>query len=149
MRFRRNLKDEKTFKIAAIFYLIAWVIILVIYCFTKEKELIGLSITCLLISPFYFYITHVLRNSYVEFQKAKILLLNYKSSNIVIDIADVILILIPSEKALKNRFKSNDIIIKGKNGSNIISYSIKIEKYIIENIKVEINYYDNYSKVIK
>ena len=149
MRFRRNLKDEKTFKIAAIFNLIAWVIILVIYCFTKEKELIGLSIACLLISPVYFYITHVLRNSHVEFQKDKILLLNYKSSNIVIDIADVILILIPSEKALKNRFKSNDIIIKGKNGINVISYSIEIEKYIIENIKVEINYYDNYSKVIK
>ena len=40
-------------------------------------------------------------------------------------------------------------INKRKDIHNVISYSKEIEEYIIENLKANILYYDNYSKVIK
>ena len=53
------------------------------------------------------------------------------------------------EKALKSKVKENPIIIKHKDKQNIISYSVEIEEYIKNNLNVNIEYYDKYSKAIK
>lgn len=149
MKFRRNTKDEKTFKIAAIFFLVLFIILLVIYLFTNEVLSIQFGSVSVLIIPLYFYISYTLKNSFIEFKSDQIILINHKSNNIVIKLSEINEILIPSQKALKNKFKANNIIIKRKDIHNVISYSKEIEEYIIENLKVNILYYDNYSKVIK
>lgn len=149
MKFRRNTKDEKTFKIAAIFFLVLFIILLVIYLFTNEVLSIQFGSVSALIIPLYFYISYTLKNSFIEFKSNQIILINHKSNNIVIELSEINEILIPSQKALKNKFKANNIIIKRKDIHNVISYSKEIEEYIIENLKVNILYYDNYSKVIK
>ena len=149
MKFKRNAKDEKIFKIVAIFFLVLFIIFLVIYLFTNEVLSIQLGSVTALISPLYFYISYTLKNSFVEFKSDQIILINHKSNNIVIELSEINEILIPSQKALKNKFKANNIIIKRKDIHNVISYSKEIEEYIIENFKANILYYDNYSKVIK
>lgn len=149
MKFRRNLKDEKVFKSAAIFFLIIVVVLTLIYVFTQEKELIRFILGLLLVSPLYFYISFILKNSYVEINKDKIVLINHKSNNIEIIVSEIQSILIPSEKALKSKVKANPIIIKHKDKQNIISYSVEIEEYIKNNLNVNIEYYDKYSKAVK
>ena len=64
-------------------------------------------------------------------------------------VSEIQSILIPSEKAVKNKVKANPIIIKHKDMQNIISYSVEIEEYIKNNLNVNIEYYDKYSKAIK
>ena len=149
MKFRSNAKDEKLFKIVAILFSVLFIILLVIYFFTNEILLIRFVFLSALIIPLYFYISYILKNSFVEFKTDQIILINYKSNNIVIELSEINEILIPSQKALKSKFKANDIIIKRKDIHNVISYSKDIEEYIIENLKVNILYYDNYSKAIK
>lgn len=149
MKFRRNLKDEKVFKSAAIFFLIIVVVLTLIYIFTQEKVLIRFILGLLLVSPLYFYTSFILKNSYVEINKDKIVLRNHKSNNIEIIVSEIQSILIPSEKALKSKVKDNPIIIKHKDKQNIISYSVEIEEYIKNNLNVNIEYYDKYSKAIK
>lgn len=149
MKFRRNLKDEKVFKSAAIFFLIIVVVLTLIYIFTQEKVLIRFILGLLLVSPLYFYTSFILKNSYVEINKDKIVLINHKSNNIEIIVSEIQSILIPSEKALKSKVKDNPIIIKHKDKQNIISYSVEIEEYIKNNLNVNIEYYDKYSKAIK
>ena len=149
MKFKRNAKDEKIFKIVAIFFLVLFIIFLVIYLFTNEVLSIQLGSVTALIIPLYFYISYTLKNSFVEFKSDQIILINHKSNNIVIELSEINEILIPSEKAVKNKFNANNIIIKRKDIHNVISYSKEIEEYIIENLKANILYYDNYSKVIK
>lgn len=149
MKFRRNLKDEKVFKSAAIFFLIIVVLLIFIYIFTQEKVLIRFILGLLLVSPLYFYISFILKNSYVEINKDKIVLINRKSNNIEIIVSEIQGILIPSEKAVKNKAKDNPIIIKHKDKQNIISYAVEIEEYIKNNLNVNIEYYDKYSKAIK
>lgn len=149
MKFRRNLKDEKVFKSVAIFSLIIVVVLTLIYIFTQEKVLIRFILGLLLVFPLYFYISFILKNSYVEINKDKIVLINYKSNNIEIIVSEIQSILIPSEKAVKNKVKDNPIIIKHKDKQNIISYSVEIEEYIKNNLNVNIEYYDKYSKAIK
>ena len=149
MKFRRNLKDEKVFKSVAIFCLIIVVVLTLIYIFTQEKVLIRFILGLLLVSPLYFYISFILKNTYVEINKDKIVLINHKSNNIEIIVSEIQSILIPSEKAVKNRVKDNPIIIKHKDKQNIISYSVEIEEYIKNNLNVNIEYYDKYSKAIK
>lgn len=149
MKFRRNLKDEKVFKSAAIFFLIIVVVLTLIYIFTQEKVLIRFILGLLLVSPLYFYTSFILKNSYVEINKDKIVLINHKSNNIEIIVSEIQSILIPSEKAVKSKVKDNPIIIKHKDKQNIISYSVEIEEYIKNNLNVNIEYYDKYSKAIK
>ena len=82
----------------------------------------------LLVSPLYFYISFLLKNSYVEINKDKIVLINHKSNNIEIIVSEIQSILIPSEKSVKSKVKGNPIIIKHKDKQNIISYSVEIEE---------------------
>lgn len=150
MKFRRNIKEEKTFKFTAIVFLIIFIILLVICLFTDDTVIsIRFGSLSALIIPLYFYISHILKHSFIEFKTDKIILINHKSNNIVIELSEIKEILIPSQNALKNKFKANNIIIKRKDLNNVVSYSKEIEEYIIENLKVTIIYYDNYSKAIK
>lgn len=149
MKFRRNSKEEKLFKIVAVIGLLLLIILFILYLITSNEELLDLIIPLLFISPMYFFITYLIRNSFVEFQNDKITLVNGKFRSIEINISDIESILIPSPAAFKSKIKDYPIILKRKENRNIISYSQEIEKYIEENIEVNIVYYDNYSKAIK
>ena len=69
--------------------------------------------------------------------------------NIEINIDEIKMIKIPSEKALKRKMRDNKIIIKRMDVDNVLSYSVELEKYIKENMEVEISYYDNYAEALK
>ena len=139
MKFRRNTKDEKTFKIAAIFFLVLFIILLVIYLFTNEVLSIQFGSVSVLIIPLYFYISYTLKNSFIEFKSDQIILINHKSNNIVIKLSEINEILIPSQKALKNKFKANNIIIKRKNLDTFYCTKISSLKWQRYTIIIQLN----------
>ena len=149
MKFRRNVKEEKLFHKVALLSLIAEIVLVISYLITFNKELIRFIILLLFVFPLYFVIVHLLRKSFVEFQKDKIVLINGNGMNIVININEVKVILFPSSKALKSKMKENAIVIKRSTMNNIISYNLEIENYIKNNYDLEIAYYDNYTQAIK
>lgn len=150
MRFRRNISAHKIFNAAAIIYLIATIVLLIIYFINHEKTLLRFIILLIFIFPLYFYISYIIKNQYIEFTKDKIIIINHNNvNNFEFNLSEVIVIKIPSQKALKNKFKENAIIIKRPTMVNVISYTKEIETYIKENLKVNIEYYDNYSKALK
>lgn len=150
MRFRRNISAHKTFNAVAIIYLIATIVLLIIYFINHEKTLLRFIILLIFIFPLYFYILYITKNQYIEFTKDKIIIINHNNvNNFEFNLFEIIVIKIPSQKALKNKFKENAIIIKRPTMVNVISYTKEIETYIKENLKVNIEYYDNYSKALK
>ena len=149
MKFRRNIKDEKRSQCTAIGGLILIIILLVIYIITHDNDLLNLIVPALLIPPLFFFISHSMKKQFIEFKENKIILINGNRRDIVIDISEVEIILIPSATALKNKIKDNPIIFKRQEIKNIVSYSGEIEGYIRENLKIDIVYYDDYSKAIK
>ena len=149
MKFRRNIKEEKLFHKVALFSLIAEIVLLAIYFITFNEELVRFILVLLFVFPLYFLIVHLLRKSFVEFQEDKIILINGNGINIVININEIERILIPSSKALESKMKDNAIIIKRVGVDNIISYSLEIESYIKNNYKIDVEYYDNYTRAIK
>lgn len=150
MRFRRNISAHKIFNAAAIIYLIATIVLLIIYFINHEKTLLRFIILLIFIFPLYFYILYITKNQYIEFTKDKIIIINHNNvNNFEFNLFEIIVIKIPSQKALKNKFKENAIIIKRPTMVNVISYTKEIETYIKENLKVNIEYYDNYSKALK
>ena len=159
MRFRRNISAQKTFNAVAIISLIATIVLLIIYFINHEKTLLRFIIllyVCLVgnfdsvkVTPS-FNISYITKNQYIEFTKDKIIIINHNNvNNFEFNLSEVIVIKIPSQKALKNKFKENAIIIKRPTMVNVISYTKEIETYIKENLKVNIEYYDNYSKALK
>lgn len=148
MRFRRNIEDEKSCRWIAIFSLIAFIILFVIFLVTFDQDLWGLIIPLLIAVPIFLWISWIMRRHFVEFQKDKLLIINYKRS-LEIPLSDIEVILIPSPKALKRRLNGNNIIIKRKNQKNLISYSAPIEAYIKENLDVSITFYDLYKQAIE
>lgn len=149
MKFRRNIKEEKLFNKVALFSLIAEIVLLTIYFITFNEELVRFILVLLFVFPLYFLLVHFLRKSFVEFQEDKIILINGNGTNIVININEIEKILIPSSKALESKMKNNAIIIKRISVNNIISYNSEIENYIKNNYKIDVEYYDNYTKAIK
>ncbi len=149
MKFRRNIKEEKLFHKVALFSLIAEIVLLTIYFITFNEELVRFILVLLFVFPLYFLLVHLLRKSFVEFQEDKIILINGNGINIVININEIEKILIPSSKALESKMKDNAIIIKRIGVNNIISYNSKIENYIKNNYKIDVEYYDNYTQAIK
>ena len=150
MRFRRNISAQKTFNAVAIISLIATIVLLIIYFINHEKTLLRFIILLFFIFPLYFYISYITKNQYIKFTKDKIIIINHNNvNNFEFNLSEVIVIKIPSQKALKNKFKENAIIIKRPTMVNVISYTKEIETYIKENLKVNIEYYDNYSKALK
>ncbi len=149
MKFRRNIKEEKLFSWVAIGGIVLIVMLLIVYFITRNADLFDLFIPALLVPPLFFFISYMLKKSFVEFKENQIIFVNGNGRNFKINISDIEAILIPSPKALKNKFKDNPIVIVRQEIKNIISYSMEIEKYIKENIKVDIVYYDDYRQAIK
>lgn len=149
MKFRRNVKDEKTFRWVAIGGLVLLAILLVIFVATRDNALLDLIIPAIPISPLCFFISISMRKQFVEFKEDKIVLINGNGRDITIDTSEIETIMIPSAIALKSKIQDNPIILKRREIKNIISYSIEIEEYIKKNLKIDIVYYEKYSMAIK
>lgn len=149
MKFRTNTNEEKLFKKVAIVCLVLFVILLVIYFITSYDELLRLLGPLFLCIPICFSICNLLKKDFVEFSEEKIIFLNHNGVNFEINIEEIKMIKIPSEKALKRKMNDNKIIIKRMDVDNVLSYSVELEKYIKENIEVEISYYDNYAEALR
>ena len=115
MKFRRNISAQKTFNAVAIISLIATIVLLIIYFINHEKTLLRFIILLIFIFPLYFYISYITKNQYIEFTKDKIIIINHNNvNNFEFNLSEVIVIKIPSQKALKNKFKENRRTIKDK-----------------------------------
>ena len=148
MKFRRNIKEEKLFRTVALLSLIAEIILIAVYLTTNYAKLLDLILTLIHVFPLYLLISNKLKKHFVELKEDKIILINGNENNIVINIDEIQMILIPSATALKNKIKENNIAIKRIDTTNIIPYKPEIENYIKETYKLDIVYYDDYSKAI-
>ncbi len=149
MKFRRNVKEEKLFQRVAISGLVLFAVLFVICVITCDNVLLYLIVSALLLSTLSFFISNSMKKHFVEIKENEIILINGNGRDIVIDISEIEIILIPSATALKSKTKDNPIILKRQEIKNIISYSIEIERCMRENLKIDIVYYDNYSKAMK
>lgn len=149
MKFRRNVKDEKLFRWVAIGGLVLLAILFVIFVTTRDNALLDLIVPAILIPPLFFFISISMKKQFVEFKEDKIILINGNGRDITIDISEIETIMIPSATALQSKIQDNPIILKRRVITNIISYSIEIEEYIKKNLKIDIVYYDKYSRAIK
>lgn len=149
MKFRRNVKEEKMFKMLSLISLILFVILLACYLITSHDWLIDLVVPSLFLPPLFFFVANLLKNNFIEFQKDKIIMINGNFRSIDINISDIEEILIPSPTALKSKMKDNAIFFKMRDGVFQASYDVETEKYIKENIEVRTEYYDNCSRLFK
>ena len=149
MKFRRNVKDEKLFRWVAIGGLVLLAILFVIFVTTRDNALLDLIVPAILIPPLFFFISISTKKQFVEFKEDKIILINGNGRDITIDISEIETIMIPSATALQSKIQDNPIILKRREIKNIISYSVEIEEYIKKNLKIDIVYYDKYSRAIK
>ena len=149
MKFRRNVKEEKLFRWVAIGGLVLLAILFVIFVTTRDNALLDLIVPAILIPPLFFFISISMKKQFVEFKEDKIILINGNGRDITIDISEIETIMIPSATALQSKIQDNPIILKRRVIKNIISYSIEIEEYIKKNLKIDIVYYDKYSRAIK
>ena len=149
MKFRRNVKEEKLFRWVAIGGLVLLAILFVIFVTTRDNALLDLIVPAILIPPLFFFISISMKKQFVEFKEDKIILINGNGRDITIDISEIETIIIPSATALQSKIQDNPIILKRRVIKNIISYSIEIEEYIKKNLKIDIVYYDKYSRAIK
>ena len=149
MKFRRNVKEEKLFRWVAIGGLVLLAILFVIFVTTRDNTLLDLIVPAILIPPLCFFISISMKKHFVEFKEDKIILINGNGRDITIDLSEIETIMIPSATALQSKIQDNPIILKRRVIKNIISYSIEIEEYIKKNLKIDIVYYDKYSRAIK
>lgn len=148
MKFRRNIKEEKLFRTVALLSLIAEIILIAVYLTSNYDRLLDLILSLSPVFPLYLLISNILKKNFVELKEDKIIFINGNENNIVINIDEIQTILIPSATALKNKIKENNIAIKRIDTTNIIPYKPEIENYIKETYKLDIVYYDDYSKAI-
>ena len=149
MKFRRNVKEEKFFLWVAIGGLVLLAILFVIFVTTRDNTLLDLIVPAILIPPLFFFISISMKKQFVEFKEDKIILINGNGRDITIDISEIETIMIPSATALQSKIQDNPIIIKRRVIKDIISYSNEIVEYIKKNLKIDIVYYDKYSRAIK
>lgn len=149
MKFHTNTNEEKLFKKVAIVCLALFIVILIVYFITFSNDCLRFLGPLFLCIPICFYISNLLKKDFVEFSEDKIIFLNHKGVNFEINIEEVKMIMIPTEKALKRKFDDNKIVIKRISVDNVISYSAELEKYIKDNLNVKISYYDKYSEILK
>ena len=149
MKFRRNVKEEKFFRGVAIGGLVLLAILFVIFVTTRDSALLDLIVPAILIPPIFFFISISTKKQFVEFKEDKIILINGNGRDITIDISEIETIMIPSATAQQSKIQDNPIIFKRREIKNIISYSVEIEEYIKKNLKIDIVYYDKYSRAIK
>ncbi len=146
MKFRRNVKEEKLFRHVAIGGIVLLAVLLIFYLITRVDALLDLMIPALLIPPLFFFASSTAKKQFIEFTENRIVLVNGNGRDITIDISDIEVILMPSSIALKSKAKDNSIFFKRRECQNLVSHSIEIEKYIKENLKITIVYYDDYGK---
>ncbi len=149
MKFRRNVQEEKLFKIYAAIFAVVLVIFIIMFIVTKESNLIRLILPVFLAVVLFIANAASLSKSYIEFKKDKIIIINGNNRNFEINMDEIEVIKLPSEKALKNKMKMNAVIFKRKDAVNISTYSLEIEEYIKKNLNVKIVYYDNYTTALK
>ena len=149
MKFRRNVKEEMLFRGVAIGGLVLLAILFIIFVITRDNALLDLIVPTLLIPPLFFFISISTKKQFVEFKENKIILINGNGRDIILDISEIETIMIPSATARKSKIQDNPIIFKRREIKNIISYSVEIEEYIKKNLKIDIVYYDKYSRAIK
>ena len=149
MKFRINVKEEKLFRWVAIGGLVLLAILFVIFVTTRDNALLDLIVPAILVPPPFFFLSISMKKQFVEFKEDKIILINGNGRDITIDISEIETIMIPSATALQSKIQDNPIILKRRVIKNIISYSIEIEEYIKKNLKIDIVYYDKYSRAIK
>lgn len=149
MKFRRNTKEGKTFLWVAIGGIVLIIALLVAFFITRDKDLFDLIIPAIPIPPLFFFLSYTLKKSFVEFEESQIVFLNGNGRDFTVNISDIKTIFLPSHKALKNKFKNHSIVLARGEMKNIISYSAEIAKYIEENIKVDIVYYDSFRQAMK
>ena len=124
-------------------------ILFVIFVTTRDNALLDLIVPAILVPPPFFFISISMKKQFVEFKEDKIILINGNGRDITIDLSEIETIMIPSATALQSKIQDNPIILKRRVIKNIISYSIEIEEYIKKNLKIDIVYYDKYSRAIK
>ena len=149
MKFCSNVKEEKLFRWVAIGGLVLLAILFVIFVTTRDNALLDLIVPAILVPPPFFFISISMKKQFVEFKEDKIILINGNGRDITIDLSEIETIMIPSATALQSKIQDNPIILKRRVIKNIISYSIEIEEYIKKNLKIDIVYYDKYSRAIK
>ena len=148
MRFRRNHNEEKLFKRIGQLCLLLPILLGVFFFITRDADVLGLFLTCILLPPFFYFMGYSMSNNYIEFQHDKVVFINHIAPSVEINISEIELIMVPSPRALNRTTKENNIIFKRPATTNITSYTPEIEKYIIEHINVRIIYYDNYKNAI-
>ena len=149
MKFRRNVKEEKFFRGVAIGGLVLLAVQFIIFVITRDNALLDLIVPTILIPPLFFFISISTKKQFVEFKENKIILINGNGRDIILDISEIETIMIPSATAQQSKIQDNPIIFKRREIKNIISYSVEIEEYIKKNLKIDIVYYDKYSRAIK
>ena len=149
MKFRRNVKEEKFFRGVAIGGLVLLAVQFIIFVITRDNALLDLIVPTILIPPLFFFISISTKKQFVEFKESKIILINGNGRDIILDISEIETIMIPSATAQQSKIQDNPIIFKRREIKNIISYSVEIEEYIKKNLKIDIVYYDKYSRAIK
>ena len=149
MKFRRNIEEEKIFLWVAIGGIGLIIALLVVYFITRDEDLFDLIIPAIPIPPLFFYLSYTLKKSFVEFKENQIVFVNGNGRDFKVNISDIKTIFMPSPKALKSKFKNHSIVLARTEMKNIISYSTEIEKYIKENIKADIVYYDDFRQTMK
>ena len=148
MRFRRNHNEEKLFKRMGRLFLLLPIILGAYYFITRNADVLGMFLTCILLPPFFFFMGYSMSQNYIEFQQEKIVYINHIAPSIEIYISEIELIMVPSPEALNSNTKENNIIFKRSATTNITSYTPEIEQYIIEHINARVIYYDNYKNAI-
>ncbi len=149
MKFRRNTKEEIFFRWVAIGGIGLIIVLLVAYFITRDADLFKLIAPAIPIPPLFFFLSYTLKKSFVEFKENQIVFLNGNGRDFKVDISDIKTIFLPSPKALKNKFKNHSIVLARGEMKNIISYSAEIAKYIEENLKCDIVYYDDFRQTMK
>ncbi|MBR2987960.1 MAG: hypothetical protein IKC63_08060 [Clostridia bacterium] len=147
MKFRRNVKQEKTFRTVAIVLLLLSISCLITSLITKSPAFMRLFAFGIPTSLLYCYVAYSQSRAYIEFQNDTIVLVNHIASNIEIHISDIEAVIMPSREALKKKLKDHEIFLKQSSGHHPISYSPDIEAFFLEHFDSKIVYYDHYNEV--
>ncbi|MBP3397229.1 MAG: hypothetical protein J6L87_08665 [Clostridia bacterium] len=149
MKFQRNLGDARAFRTAAILFSLFGIAFLIIYLVTRDSVFLRLLAMGAPTSLFCFYLAYSAGRDYVVFQEDKILFSNRFAADFAVNVSDIEAVLVPSQKALRNKWKSNEIIFKRASEYNSVSHTPEIEAYILEHLDVRVIYYDDRSKALR
>ena len=104
MRFRRNHNEEKLFKRIGQLSLLLPILLGVFFFITRDADVLGLFLTCILLPPFFYFMGYSMSNNYIEFQQDKVVFINHIAPSVEINISEIELIMVPSPRALTSVF---------------------------------------------